>query len=80
LVFLFRQLRSFRCFRSLVGSHISAFNFCKSQSRERVSLGDVAAVAAILDRILHHGHVLRCGPRSWRTKAAGGGQLLLPTA
>src|SRR5215467_11139041 len=24
-------------FRSFVGSHISAFNFCKSQSRERVS-------------------------------------------
>ena len=37
LVFLFRQLRSFRCFRSFVGSHISAFKFCKSQSRERVS-------------------------------------------
>src|SRR5437764_11961699 len=35
-------------------------------------LGDVAAVAAMLDRILHHGHVLKCGPRSWRTKAAAG--------
>src|SRR6202044_1974931 len=33
-------------------------------------LGDVAAVAAMLDRILHHGHLLKCGPRSWRTKAA----------
>ena len=33
-------------------------------------LGDVAAVTAILDRILHHGHVLKCGPRSWRTKSA----------
>jgi len=33
-------------------------------------LGDVAAVAAMLDRILHHGHVLKCGPRSWRTKMA----------
>ena len=32
-------------------------------------LGDVAAVTAMLDRILHHGHVLKCGPRSWRTKA-----------
>jgi DNA replication protein DnaC len=31
-------------------------------------LGDVAAVSAILDRLLHHGHVLKCGPRSWRTK------------
>jgi DNA replication protein DnaC len=35
-------------------------------------LGDVAAVTAMLDRILHHGHVLKCGPRSWRTKAAAG--------
>jgi len=32
-------------------------------------LGDVAAVTAMLDRILHHGHVLKCGPKSWRTKA-----------
>ena len=31
-------------------------------------LGDVAAVTAMLDRILHHGHILKCGPRSWRTK------------
>ena len=32
-------------------------------------LGDVAAVsAAMLDRLLHHGHVSMCGPRSWRTK------------
>jgi DNA replication protein DnaC len=33
-------------------------------------LGDVAAVSAMLDRLLHHGHLLKCGPRSWRTKAA----------
>ena len=33
-------------------------------------LGDVAAVTSMLDRMLHHGHVLKCGPRSWRTKAA----------
>lgn len=32
-------------------------------------LGDVAAVSAMLDRLLHHGHVLKCGPKSWRTKA-----------
>ena len=31
-------------------------------------LGDTAAVGAMLDRLLHHGHVLKCGPRSWRTK------------
>jgi DNA replication protein DnaC len=33
-------------------------------------LGDAAAVTAMLDRMLHHGHVLKCGPKSWRTKAA----------
>ena len=31
-------------------------------------LGDVAAVTAMLDRLLHHGHVLKCGPKSWRTR------------
>jgi DNA replication protein DnaC len=31
-------------------------------------LGDTAAVTAMLDRLLHHGHVLKSGPRSWRTK------------
>ncbi len=31
-------------------------------------LGDTAAVTALLDRMLHHAHVLKCGPRSWRTK------------
>jgi DNA replication protein DnaC len=33
-------------------------------------LGDTAAVTAMLDRLLHHGHLLKCGPRSWRTKTA----------
>jgi DNA replication protein DnaC len=33
-------------------------------------LGDSAAVSAMLDRLLHHGLVLRCGPRSWRTKTS----------
>jgi IstB-like ATP binding protein len=31
-------------------------------------LGDTAAITALLDRLLHHAHVLKCGPRSWRTK------------
>ena len=31
-------------------------------------LGDTAAVAAMLDRLLEHGHVLKCGPRSWRMR------------
>jgi DNA replication protein DnaC len=36
-------------------------------------LGDAAAVGAMLDRLLHHGHLLKCGPRSWRTKTAATG-------
>ncbi len=33
--------------------------------------GDTAAVSAMLDRLLHHAHLLKCGPRSWRTKLRG---------
>jgi DNA replication protein DnaC len=33
-------------------------------------LGDTAAVTAMLDRLLHHGHLLKCGPKSWRTRSA----------
>jgi DNA replication protein DnaC len=33
-------------------------------------LSDTAAVSSMLDRLLHHGHVLKCGPRSWRVKSA----------
>jgi DNA replication protein DnaC len=29
-------------------------------------LGDSTALTALLDRLLHHAHVLKCGPRSWR--------------
>ena len=36
-------------------------------------LGDSAAVSAMLDRMLHHGHVLKCGPRSWRTHVSNSG-------
>ena len=32
--------------------------------------GRRTAVGAMLDRLLDHGHVLKCGPRSWRTKTA----------
>jgi len=39
-------------------------------------LGD-AAVSAMLDRLLHHGHVLKCGPRSWRTKLEAPGESTL---
>ena len=31
-------------------------------------LGDNAAVSALLDRLLHHAHVLKCGPKSYRTR------------
>lgn len=31
-------------------------------------LGDNAAVTAMLDRLLHHGTVIKCGPRSYRTR------------
>ena len=31
-------------------------------------LGDTAAVSALLDRLLHHAHVLKCGPKSWRRR------------
>jgi DNA replication protein DnaC len=34
-------------------------------------LGDTAAVTAMLDRLLHHAHLLTCGPRSWRTRLHG---------
>lgn len=32
-------------------------------------LGDNAAVSAMLDRLLHHANVVKCGPRSYRTNA-----------
>lgn len=32
-------------------------------------LGDNATVSALLDRLLHHAHVLKCGPKSYRTRA-----------
>ncbi len=32
--------------------------------------GDTGAVGVMMDRLLHHGHVMKCGPRRWRTKAA----------
>jgi hypothetical protein len=31
-------------------------------------LGDTGAVTALLDRLLHHAHVIKWGRRSWRTK------------
>ncbi len=37
-------------------------------------LGDTAAVSALLDRLLHHAHVLQCGPKSWRMQRAREGR------
>ena len=34
-------------------------------------LGDTTAVSALLDRLLHHAHVVQCGPRSWRMQRKG---------
>jgi DNA replication protein DnaC len=31
-------------------------------------LGDNAAISALLDRMLHRGHVIKCGPRSYRMR------------
>jgi len=42
-------------------------------------LGDNAAVTAMLDRLLHHGHVIKCGPRSWRTKTGADSAEVLAT-
>jgi DNA replication protein DnaC len=34
-------------------------------------LGDAAAVSAMLDRLLHHGRVLKCGPRELAHQVGG---------
>ena len=34
----------------------------------RKLMGESAAVTAILDRLHDHGHILKCGPWTWRTK------------
>jgi DNA replication protein DnaC len=39
-------------------------DFNKKMNRALKLLGDTAAVTALLNRLLHHGHVLKCGPRS----------------
>jgi hypothetical protein len=39
-----------------------------AESKAALRASVAAAVIAMLDRLLHHGHVLKCGPRSWRTK------------
>jgi hypothetical protein len=48
-------------------------NVQQTRRRRGKLLGDSAAVTAMLDRLLHHGHVLKCGPRRWRTKTGSTG-------
>jgi hypothetical protein len=36
--------------------------------------GDSAPGFAMLDRLLRHGHALKCGPRSWRAKTSRPGE------
>jgi DNA replication protein DnaC len=43
-------------------------------------LSDTATVSAMLDRLLHHGHVLNCGSRSWRTKVGVSPQAVTDSA
>jgi len=33
-----------------------------------LTLEDVASVTAMLDRLLHRAHIIKCGPKSWRTQ------------
>ena len=42
-----------------------------ASARIAVERGEDAALdhaRELLDRLLHHAHVLKCGPRSWRSK------------
>jgi len=66
--------------RSAVPEHVSlllrdvaallvTYDQLKFQCRLKL-LGDTAAVNSVLDRLLHHGHVLKCGPKSCRTKSS----------
>jgi hypothetical protein len=69
------QYSANQCVSKELENHLAAISLRPSESKLDRSvagklLGDVAAVSAMLDRLLHHGHVLKCGPRSWRTKAA----------
>jgi DNA replication protein DnaC len=56
-------MRRYERFSTLLTSNVPVEDWGKL-------LGDVAAVSAILDPLLNHGHVLKCGPLSWRAKTA----------
>jgi len=54
-------MRRYECTSTLLNSNRPVEDWGKL-------LGETAAVSAMLDRLLHHGHILKCGPRSYRTK------------
>ena len=56
-------MRRYECASTLITSNRPVEDWGKL-------LGDTAAVTAMLDRLLHHAHVLKAGPKSWRTKLA----------
>ena len=37
-------------------------------SAQREGKEVVTDISALLDRLLHHAHVLKCGPKSWRLR------------
>lgn len=43
-------------------------------------LGDVVVVGPLLDRLMHHGHLLKFDGESWRLKEAAARVAKLPTA
>ena len=63
-----KQLEAIGKIRSQVSETFLRENYQQMSFSEQELLTKNAAVTAMLDRLLHHGHVLKCGPRSWRTK------------
>jgi hypothetical protein len=43
----------------IFGAHLQVRDACRLTLEQL--LRDVAAVTAMLDRLLHHGHILKCG-------------------
>ena len=61
-------MRRYERASTLLTSNRPVEDWGKLLARPRGRPGDTAAAGSMLDRILHHGRVLKCGPRSWRTK------------
>jgi hypothetical protein len=68
--------RVFEVLPALVARGLEVLSTCPGRSGCPSCVGPVNEVGrrakliatAILDRLLHHCHVLQCGPRSWRTR------------